>query len=268
MSEMIEISSGENFWFSAVELARLGGARVIDFPRHEKSARAKAKRLGWKQREVPCKGGKHGYKAEFSPPKDILGNIQEFLTQNPDFFIKSKPEPSSKPYPVSRAKPLITGREQHNGLTVQDHSIADMRVNDFIPMPKYTLKTQSDNHRQMIRSDQVVDYLAFKKDWVEMSFNIHNNSLALITVKGDSMEPTLKSGDLILIELIQSRIEDNSLYVLQLDNDLVVKRIQRKINGSLLVKSDNPKYEPEEVDARAAKKLHVIGKVVWFGRRI
>ena len=50
-----------------------------------------------------------------------------------------------------------------------------------------------------------------------MSFNIHNNSLALMKVKGDSMEPALRSDDLILTELMQGRTEDDSIYVLQLE---------------------------------------------------
>lgn len=82
------------------------------------------------------------------------------------------------------------------------------------------------------------------------------------------MEPTLKSDDLILTELSQGKIDGDSIYVLRVDNDLILRRIQRKINGSLLMISDNPKYKPEEIDRTAAKDLPVIGKVVWYGRRI
>ncbi|WP_295624105.1 S24 family peptidase [uncultured Nitrosomonas sp.] len=73
---------------------------------------------------------------------------------------------------------------------------------------------------------------------------------------------------LILTDVRRSHLENNSLYVLQLDNELVVKRIQRKMNESLIVKSDNPNYESEELDELAAKFIHIIGKVIWFGRRI
>ncbi|MBA3756929.1 MAG: S24 family peptidase [Nitrosomonas sp.] len=73
------------------------------------------------------------------------------------------------------------------------------------------------------------------------SLNVRNDCLALITIKYDSMEPTWQSDDLILIYVRRSHLENNSLYVLQLDNELVVKRIQRKMNGYLIVKSDNPR---------------------------
>lgn len=101
-----------------------------------------------------------------------------------------------------------------------------------------------------------------------MSLNVTNNRLALIQVKGDSMEPTLKSDDLILTDISQSHIGDDSIYVLQLQNDLVLKRIQRKINGSVIIKSDNPIYGEEILDESAAQSLPVVGRVIWYGRRL
>lgn len=47
-----------------------------------------------------------------------------------------------------------------------------------------------------------------------------------------------------------------------------VKRIQRKLNGSFVIMTDNDAYKPEEMNEEDAMSLPVIGKVVWFGRRI
>lgn len=172
-------------------------------------------------------------------------------------------------YPVSTAKPLITGSGQHNGLTVQSHPITDISVNDFVSLPKYDLQTiTTEGHDLTIHSEQIVDYLAFNREWLDMSLNVRNNCLALISVRDDSMEPTLRSDDLILTDTSRGHIEHNSIYVLQFDNELIVKRIQRKMNGSVIVKSDNPMYGEEELDALAAQSLPVIGKVIWYGRRI
>lgn len=181
---------------------------------------------------------------------------------------EGQPPIISKPYPVSTANPLITGSGQHNGLTVQSHSTTDIKVNDFFMMPKHDLRSTDEGHGHVIRSEQIVDHLAFKKEWLQMSLNVHNNHLALITVKGDSMEPTLRSDDLILTDISTGHIEDDSIYVLQFKNDLVLKRIQRKMNGSVVVKSDNPIYGQEEMDELAAQALPVVGRVIWYGRRI
>ncbi len=104
------MKSGDYIWFSPVQLALLGRAGVIDFPRSDKNAREKARALAWKSREIECRGGKKGYMSQFQPPADVLEAIQSFLKENPDFFTKAKADvkdkPYSKPYPVSKATAL------------------------------------------------------------------------------------------------------------------------------------------------------------------
>lgn len=50
------MNSGEKNWFSAKQLAKFGSARAIEFPRTEKNSREKARKLGWKERQVECQG--------------------------------------------------------------------------------------------------------------------------------------------------------------------------------------------------------------------
>lgn len=137
----------------------------------------------------------------------------------------------------------------------------------FILVPHYEVQASAGNG-SLVHSEQIVDYLAFKADWVRNTLGVTQKDLALISVKGDSMEPVLSNEDLILIDMRKSRVEDNAIYVLQLDGTLLVKRIQRKLDGSLHVMSDNPRYEAEIVSAERAPELHVLGRVVWSGRRM
>jgi phage repressor protein C with HTH and peptisase S24 domain len=80
--------------------------------------------------------------------------------------------------------------------------------------------------------------------------------------------PTLSEGDLILIDMSYQGVKDNAVYVLQLNGVLLVKRIQHKLDGSVIVKSDNIIYEPERIGSEAVDTLNVIGRVVWCGRRM
>ncbi len=246
-------------WFSAQQLAKLGHEKVIDFPRTERNSREKARKLKWSEKDIPCRGGKNGYMAVFKPPVDILNQILAFMKKNRDFF-----DDTYMPGPTSKHRPINTTAQMVTSATPVDSNNHSM-VKNFITLPKYALQSMPD---RVIQSDQVVDYLAFNKDWLEMSLNVKCNRLALIQVKGDSMEPTLKSDDLILTDISQSHIGDDSIYVLQMQNDLVLKRIQRKINGSVIIKSDNPVYGEEILDETAAQALPVVGRVIWYGRRI
>jgi len=120
----------------------------------------------------------------------------------------------------------------------------------------------------MVHSEQIVDHLAFRSAWVRNALDVSVQALALISVKGDSMEPTLSNGDLILVDTGTNKVEDNAIYVLRYNGSLMVKRIQRKIDGTLIIKSDNVVYEPETLTGEAVNNLHVVGRVVWSGRRM
>jgi transcriptional regulator with XRE-family HTH domain len=116
-------------------------------------------------------------------------------------------------------------------------------------------------------SEQVVDYIQFKQDWIKNVLGISAQYLSLISVKGDSMEPTLSDGDTILVDTTDRQFETNAIYVLQLEGSLLVKRIQRKVDGTIIIKSDNRAYEPETVRGDIVEQLKVVGRVVWYGRR-
>jgi phage repressor protein C with HTH and peptisase S24 domain len=137
----------------------------------------------------------------------------------------------------------------------------------YVYVPRYEVAASAGGGA-VIHSEQIVDHLSFKAEWVHNTLGVPVNDLALINVLGDSMEPVLSDGDLILIDMGTRRVKDNAIYVLQLNGSLLVKRIQRKLDGSVMVKSDNVIYEPEMVTTEMLNSLNVIGRVVWCGRRM
>jgi len=114
---------------------------------------------------------------------------------------------------------------------------------------------------------EAVDIIGFPRAWLR-SLGVTPANARVLTVTGDSMEPTLSSGDLLLVDISARKIKGAALYVLVIEDDVYVKRAQPRLNGSILITSDNERYPPEEVTAEAAPRLRVAGKVVWFGRSI
>lgn len=142
------------------------------------------------------------------------------------------------------------------------------KANDeYVHIPRYEVEASAGGGA-IIHSEQVVDYLSFRTDWVRSTLGISVRDLALISVIGDSMEPTLSEGDVVLLDMTTKSVLDGSIYVLQLNGGLLVKRIHRKLDGSVVVKSDNPRYDPEIVSEDSADLLKIIGRVVWVGRRL
>jgi phage repressor protein C with HTH and peptisase S24 domain len=122
-----------------------------------------------------------------------------------------------------------------------------------------------DGKGMVIRSAQVVDSLAFKTEWVRRRLIAAPRNLMLVEVIGDSMAPTLEDSDLILVDLGEPRFKQDGVYVLRRDTELVVKRLQRRPDGKLIIRSDNPAYETTLV---SRESLGIIGRVIWAAGRI
>lgn len=87
----------------------------------------------------------------------------------------------------------------------------------------------------------------------------YGKNIAGLYVHGDSMEPTLKDGDLIVCS--SSGWDDGEgLYAVRLNGKGYVKRVQ-VLAGKLVLMSDNPKYKPIE-EPLESDDYSVIGKVL------
>jgi phage repressor protein C with HTH and peptisase S24 domain len=90
---------------------------------------------------------------------------------------------------------------------------------------------------------------------------------ALISAVGDSMEPTIKEGDLLLVDLRENEVKNDAVYVIRIDDHLITKRIQRMYDSCIVIKSDNPAYNDQVIPKDAKDTPCIIGRVVWAGRR-
>lgn len=114
-------------------------------------------------------------------------------------------------------------------------------------------------------SEEQMEQLAFQSSWLR-SRGINPVNARILSVRGDSMEETIRDGDILLVDTSIDRIKDNSIYVLVYREMVLVKRVYAKLNGSLQLISDNPRCPPEEVSAGEVDLLKIVGRVMWFGR--
>ena len=108
----------------------------------------------------------------------------------------------------------------------------------------------------------------FDEKWLRRLTGAKGASLSIVSVLGDSMEPTLSDGDEVLVDASDhgSRLRDG-IYVLRSDDTLVVKRIAIKPGAKqITISSDNPAYPSwNDMDREG---VEVIGRVIWFGRAL
>ena len=113
--------------------------------------------------------------------------------------------------------------------------------------------------------------LAFETGWLRAEFPNAFGNLLLTQVVDESMEPTLQQGDLALVDTNDRDLETvtHGIYLIKLDNRLLIKRLQYIADDTLRVLSDHPAYEAFSIQpSETSSGLSLMGKVVWFGRKL
>ena len=87
-----------------------------------------------------------------------------------------------------------------------------------------------------------------------------SRSFALVTASGDSMTETIRDGELLLVDLAVNEPAGPGIYILVIEQETVVKRVQR-IDRFLVIKSDNPAYESVRLGPKPASRITVVGRV-------
>lgn len=90
--------------------------------------------------------------------------------------------------------------------------------------------------------------------------------LAIVTARGDSMEPTIADRAIVLVDEEDTRLIDG-VFAFLLDGDARVKRF-RKLTDGVQIISDNAAYPIETIMGKDQRKLQIIGRLLWVGQLV
>lgn len=107
-----------------------------------------------------------------------------------------------------------------------------------------------------------VKLIEVSEKWAKNKLGHNLESISVITASGDSMQPTFNSGDWLFVDQAINFYEDEGVYVYMSTEGLKVKRLQKLINGGLLIISDNPNYTSETLKSHEIDSIKICGKVV------
>nr|WP_320048859.1 S24 family peptidase [uncultured Desulfuromonas sp.] len=111
---------------------------------------------------------------------------------------------------------------------------------------------------------QVDNCLAFKRSWIKRQ-GLNPEQLSLVSVRGDSMEPTIKEGAMLLVEK-NTAPPGEGIYVFKGEHGLLVRRTQyNPFDHTLSLFCDNPLYPPFTARSEQINNLKMLGRVVWIG---
>lgn len=141
---------------------------------------------------------------------------------------------------------LLTGKNENNtNNTVNSYQIDVLNI-------KASAGTGIEN--QIV---EVIDTILLDKNLFKTPIN--PAKIKLIQVSGDSMFPTLHDGDFVIIDETKAYGVDG-IYAINLHNQILIKRLKFKLDGTIQIISDNKDYEMEVYNPNETQiPLHIIG---------
>jgi phage repressor protein C with HTH and peptisase S24 domain len=147
---------------------------------------------------------------------------------------------------------------EHGG---QGAAPADGLDKDFVLIPVVEGKISAGGG--LVPDNTIELTIAFKREWIARKGD--HRAMSIIRVRGDSMEPTLLDGDIILVNHGDKVVNVNGgIYAVAFRDEIMVKRIEVLFpEGKLKLISDNGRYSSYVADPQ---DVVINGKVIWYGR--
>lgn len=154
---------------------------------------------------------------------------------------------------------LMTGENT----SIKTQTVADADADKYAYIPYFPNIVASAGGGRLNDEGQAREHLAFRKDWIESSA-LNANNLVAIKATGDSMVPTIPENTTILIDKSKDNAVDGRIYVVRVDEQLFIKRVQRLPTGGIRLISDNAIYAPMDLSKADLEQsdIKVYGQVV------
>ena len=155
---------------------------------------------------------------------------------------------------------LLTGVEPKK--QGQDASTRSDLAEEFVAIPRLPIQVSA-GHGALNEpaSEYNVTGLCFSKGWLSRK-GLSPTGLRVVEVKGRSMDGVLSDGDLVLIDMQDTRPRSGFVYVLRQGDELLVKYCQLLPGGVLRVSSANTQFASYDVVLNEASDVSIVGRVV------
>ena len=110
--------------------------------------------------------------------------------------------------------------------------------------------------------DRALTYLSFRTDWIRAKGN--PEYMTVIRAFGDSMEPTIADGSVVLVDEGRRQFVKNKIYYLRYNGQMYIKRLV-EADGQLAIVSDGDRNMLLVSDA---DDFEIIGRCIWAAREL
>lgn len=126
----------------------------------------------------------------------------------------------------------------------------------------------SDGNGGMTAADDVKAQWGIPQDYIRSELRVRSDTARMIEIHGDSMEPILRSGDRVMIDMADVKPTPGGIFCIWDGIGVVVKRLEYipySDPPAIKIQSENPRHDTYE---RTADEVKILGRVVWAARRI
>ena len=115
---------------------------------------------------------------------------------------------------------------------------------------------------------QIRDYIPFAKTYLQQKLGRGTiEGLSVLEVSGDSMEPTISDGSLVLVDQMDQDIS-GSIMAFVHEDCAYIKRLQKYFGGIDVVSDNKDLYPPHQIRDADLDQLTIIGRVRWIGKTL
>ncbi len=156
----------------------------------------------------------------------------------------------------------LGGPEDNSSISVTKTASRLAGRGDWVDVPRLPLGASA-GPGALASEESPIGAFRFSSRWLRGQ-GLDPAMLSAIVVSGDSMEPTLRDGDEILVDRSPRALRDG-IHVVRTGDSLLVKRLDTGRPGTIALVSDNRAYRVIELPPR---DVQVIGRVVWKSGRL
>ena len=183
---------------------------------------------------------------------DKLSKLAEVLNTSADYLLTGEGSP-----------------EKTNIVVFDDLDQNTMNVDDtFVKIPQYKIGfSAGGGHVFYVDEIEDASEAGFKLSFFN-ALGVNPRNCKRFKVEGNSMEPTLNDGDCILVDCTPlpnfKSIIDNKIYCFSFNGELKIKRLFKKMNGDLIIHSDNAAYGEDilHLEDQEQDQFTIIGRVI------
>lgn len=160
---------------------------------------------------------------------------------------------------VSNTYPM----EKLNSAYSEEKGIGEEPLNSEIWWPSRSIDMDGDRIVLMALQHSPI---AFTREWLDAK-GLEENMIATFRSPDESMQPWIRLGDWVLVNLEDREVQDAGFFITVLSGTLNIRRIFFTYSGNWILRAGNPEEYPDQQvpPEDQGTRLQIVGRVLWHG---